>query len=312
MEIKKPPEAGRGGCAVTLAQLRYFQAVCRYRSMTRAAEALYVSQPSVSSAVRELEREFGVSLFQRRSRGMDLTAEGERFLTLAEELLSHADRVSREMEGLGRRYRPLRLGVPPMIGATFLPQILDGLARSRPDMRMHMAEGGRRELLEQLAAGTLDLAFLPHQGPFPGALRSIPVARLETVCCVPRRHWLATRESVTIQELAREPLVLFKENYFQTESLLARFAQAGLEPNVLLYTDQLSTVRRLVSGSVAVGFLFSALADTLGDGACVPLEPPMPVEVSLVWESGAALTGDMGRFVEYVRNLGPGALPLER
>lgn len=99
-----------------LQQLRYFCAACRMRSLSRAAESLHVSQPSVSMAIRELEREFGVSLIARRYQGFALTEEGTALWEMAQSLLRHADHMSSQMQALGQRRRPVRLGVPPMIG----------------------------------------------------------------------------------------------------------------------------------------------------------------------------------------------------
>ena len=83
---------------MTLIQLKYFQTICKYNNITRASAELHVSQPSLSNAVKELEREFGVSLFTRRSRGLELTPEGRYFLDEADKLLdtyvSRADAVS--------------------------------------------------------------------------------------------------------------------------------------------------------------------------------------------------------------------------
>ena len=108
---------------MNLVQLKYFQAVCKYQSVSAAAEYLYISQPTLSSAIKELEREFGVSLFRRHHRGMVLTPEGTELLKHCERLLSHADQVERIMSDFGKRRNVLRLGVPPMIGSLFLPKI---------------------------------------------------------------------------------------------------------------------------------------------------------------------------------------------
>lgn len=286
---------------MTLVQLRYFQAVCRCGSVLRAADTLHISQPSISSAIKELEKEFGVVLFQRQHRGMRLTEAGQQFLNQADHLLSHSDQARQAMYAISQKSRKLQLGVPPMIGSLFLPQIYYGFSRSFPDIHIGIEEDGRAELLRQLDSGQLDVAFLPHDKPFDSSLEAIHIADLETVCCVSLMHPLVNRKHIEITDLQSQPLALFKNSFFQTERIKQRFAACDITPNVLLYTDQLSTVRRMVARNIAAGFMFSKLTDSFPDVVSIPLDPPMQVHVSLVWHSTTYLSEDMMQFIRYIR-----------
>ena len=99
---------------MTLQQLQYFVAACRHGNISYAAREFDVSQPSVSIAIRNLEREFGVSLIQRQSHGFSLTEAGNDFLSLAASLLEHTDQISRIMRERGKGRHLIRLGMPPM------------------------------------------------------------------------------------------------------------------------------------------------------------------------------------------------------
>ena len=101
---------------MNLIQLRYFQAVCACGNLTQAAQQLHISQPSLSSAIQTLEKEFGVGLFVRQYRGVELTAEGEQLLKLSRSLTENADKLVRIMQDLGAGRHILRLGVPPVLG----------------------------------------------------------------------------------------------------------------------------------------------------------------------------------------------------
>lgn len=285
---------------MTLVQLRYFQMVCNLGSTSQAAEALNISQPSVSNAIKELESEFQVTLFQRQSRGMKLTEEGRQFLELTRHLLSHAERVKAAMEDIGKNSREIRLGVPPMIGSLFLPQIYHGFQTACPDRKIAIEEHGSKRLTEQLENGELDAAFLPHSKPFGPDYQSVKITDLETVCCVSPVHPLVHCRKVNVTELKDQKLVMFKNSFFQTNSLLERFRAAGLHPNVLLYTDQLSTITRMVSRNIAIGFMFSRLSDASTDVVSIPLDPPMQVQVSLVWKHESLIAGSLLQFVEYM------------
>ncbi len=284
-----------------LQQLRYFQAACRLNSITRAAEQLHVSQPSVSAAIRELEQEFGVTLFSRRYRGFTLTQEGADFLAQVDSLLAHADQTEEILKDIGRKRNLIRLGVPPMIGSILLPRLFRDFREQYPDTKMSVYEASSRELVQQLAEDRLDLAFLPHTAPFSGEYRWMPVIRMETVLCVSSSHPMAERNEVHVRELAEEPLVLFKEGYFQSEQIAGRFARSGLMPDVLLSTSQLSTIISLVRNGSASGFLFRAVADRYPGLVPVSLDPPLEEDVSLVWKKGGFLFSDMNHFIEFVR-----------
>ena len=286
-----------------LTQLRYFQAACRCGGVTAAAELLHISQPSVSAAIKELESEFGVRLLDRKHRSFSLTSAGQILLEQADSLLAHADRVEAVMADLSNQTRQLRLGVPPMIGALLLPRLYREFFSENPGLDVAITEGGRRELLRLLGENHLDLVFLPHDRPVEAAYRAAPVTRLETVFCVSRDHPLAGRTAVQIEDLADEPLVLFKNSFFQTETILQRFQALGQTPKVLLHTDQLSTVRRLISSGVAGGFLFRDLVTERDDMIPIPLSPAIQSTVSLVWKPSGSAFRDMERFIEYVQKM---------
>ena len=287
---------------MNLVQLRYFHAVCKLQNMTHAAEFLHVSQPSVSAAIKELEAEFHVTLFQRRYRGMIMTQEGERFLELAEGLLNYADQVEKAMVDLGQRRQAVRLGIPSVIGSLLLPQIIHGFLEKEPDFPLTIEEGDRRLNEQKLNSSQLDLAFILHDRPFDESWESIPVMELKTLCCVSVVHPLANRRRVSVADLKEQPLVLFKNSQFQTQNVLDRYSYHGLTPNVVLYTDQVLTVQRLISRNLAVGFLFNRLAEPLRDLVGIPLDPPLTLRLSLVWKPAGYRFPNRDAFIDFARS----------
>lgn len=129
---------------MNLIQLRYFQAVCACGNLTQAAQQLHISQPSLSSAIQSLEKEFGVGLFVRQYRGVELTAEGEQLLKLSRSLTENADKLVRIMQDLGAGRHILRLGVPPVLGGWLLPRLYtDFFATMRKSVWRLWKSGGR-------------------------------------------------------------------------------------------------------------------------------------------------------------------------
>ena len=115
-----------------LTQLEYFCVAARYHNITRASKELFVTQPSVSNAIKALEEEFGVNLFYRNNNKLTLTPEGEKFYQNAEELLAHADAVRSELHELRKQITPVRIGIPPMLGTIYLPDMYLSLKEEFP------------------------------------------------------------------------------------------------------------------------------------------------------------------------------------
>ena len=284
-----------------LQQLRYFCAACRMRSLSRAAESLHVSQPSVSMAIRELEREFGVSLIARRYQGFALTEEGTALWEMAESLLRHADHVQAQMQALGQRRRPVRLGVPPMIGTVLLPRLYREMDRRCPELLLETEELGTKTLLLDLRENVLDLAFVSHHESLEPDFDALPITTLEIVWCARRSHRLAGQASIAPAQLEGEPLVLFQTGFSLRELVTDAFEKAGVVPRVLHTSEQLSTVESLIRSGTASGFLLRPLACGDASLAAIPLTPPVCVQVSLVWRRSRKPFRDMAQLMDLCR-----------
>lgn len=287
---------------MTLDQLRYFQAVCKYDGVSRAAEVLNISQPSVSNAIANLEKEFGVELFTRQRKRLLLTEEGRVLSALAQKLLTQADDTVRTMRELAGNSRVLRLGVPPMIGSLVLPVLYGEHFKLYPQLKVRIVEDDSSGLKRLLSEDQIDMAFLPHTHPFSGDLSAQPVTELQNVCCVHRSHPLATEKSVRLESLREEPLVLFKNSFFQTERIMDSFSRLSITPNVLLDTAQLHIMKNMIASKMAVGFMFEFLTKATPDLVGVPLDPPMKTQVSLVWKSSGFISGDMKNLIGFIQS----------
>lgn len=287
---------------MTLDQLRYFQAVCKYDGVSRAAKVLNISQPSVSNAIANLEKEFGVELFTRQRKRLLLTEEGRIMSELAEKLLLQADDTIRTMRELGSNNRVLRLGVPPMIGSLVLPILYGEHFNQHPQLKVRIFEDDSSGLKRLLAENEIDMAFLPHTHPFGSDLCAQPLTELQNICCVHKAHRLAAKKSIRLEELRDEPLVLFKNSFFQTERIMNKFSKLSIIPNVLLDTAQLPIVQNMIASKMAVGFMFEFLIKATPDLVGVPLDPPMTTLVSLVWKKSSYISGDMKNLIEFIKS----------
>ena len=285
---------------MNLTQIRYFHAICRFQNLSDAAVYLFVSQPTLSCTVKELEREFGVALFHRHHHGMTLTPEGEIFLKSTGGLLKQVEQIETTMKDLGVARKTLRLGVPPMIASMLLPRIYRGFSPLHPDIKLDITECGRNELCKKLEEGQLDMLFLPHNKPVEPPFASKEVTQLEIVCCTTAQSPLAGQHFVRPEDLANIPIVLFENSFFQTDEIKKWFAAQKITPQILLQTNQLSTMMSVISGGAAVGFAFHELLYTHPHLVPVPLQTPMRPRVSLVWNKNGFFFNAMKKFKDYI------------
>ena len=265
-------------------QLRYVVAVAERGSFTVAAETLRVAQPSVSSAVRALERELGATLFHRGRSEVTPTAAGEAFLPWARQALSDADRGRAVVDDLlGLRAGRLDIGATPSLATSRLPGVLAAYHRAYPAIELAVRQAGSRELVSALSDGLVELALviLPTAELAGGAeLVTLALATEELVLAVAVDHPLAAARSVTAEDLRDLPMVVPRPGYDLREATFALCREAGFEPRVTVEAGEMDGVLALaaaglgaavvpvsVTGSsriVAVSFAGGSLTRTLG------------------------------------------------
>ncbi len=290
---------------MNITQLKYFTAICDFASISTASKYLHISQPSLSRVIKELENEFGVILFSRHKNGVALTSEGETLYNLAKDILSRSNHAENIMKDLGDKRKTLRLGVPPMIGSLILQYIYRDFAVENPDIKLSIVEGGRQELIQKLNDDYIDMVFLLQNNPLEKNLQSIKLASLEILCCTARKSHISNSKSITPKHLEATPLVLFDDSYFQTMEIKKWFAGDGVAPNILMQTNQLSTMFNLISHNIAAGFMFRQLIDGRNDLRAVSLEKPMYADACLVWKNSSYSFDTMKKFKDYVKNNNP-------
>lgn len=290
---------------MNLNQLKYFYTVCICGSLSEAAEHLYISQPSLSAAIKALENEYGILLFNRTHAGMQLTAEGNQLFRSCKEILKQAEQLEKRMKDLGNQNSKLRLGIPPMIGSLIIAQIYRDFRAAHPDIQLEVTEDGRSELLCKLSENLLDMVFLLRNNPLDSNFAALNIGKFEIVCCVAKDNPLASKTAVTPQILKDTPLVLFENSFFQTEKIKKWFAAEKIEPNILMQTKQLSTMLSLVSQNVAAGFMIKELAQANQNFITLPCKTSLSADFSLVWNKNAYNSNSMENFRNYIKENNP-------
>ena len=271
---------------MTLTELRYVVAVARERHFGRASEACFVSQPTLSVAIKKLEEELGVALFERGAGEVALTPVGARIVEQAQRVLEQAQSI-KEIAKAGKDplAGPLKLGIIYTIAPYLLPQLVKILHKRAPNMPLVIQENYTHVLREWLKQGDIDAAILALPFEEPG-ITIHPLYDEPFVVAVPREHRWASRKSIAADELKRETMVLlgaghcFRDHVLEVCPELSRF-QAGADGMQKSFEgSSLETIRQMVASGIGVTVLPSSSvpAKTPRDSllAYVPFSRPVP------------------------------------
>ena len=195
---------------LNLKRLQYLDAVYQYKNFTQASEALYVSQPAISSAVQALEKELGVRLVIRSSKGVTFTYEGEQFMIWVRRILSTCEAAENAIQDLaGTAEQRLRLGISHVLTNPVVPMIFSTFLADHPKAQIYLNEGSMNKHVEMVLGELLDLAYNAFPTtPETEELEKIPVSTMEIHAVLHPEHPLAQLERIPIALLGKEKLIM--------------------------------------------------------------------------------------------------------
>ncbi|HUL68285.1 MAG TPA: LysR substrate-binding domain-containing protein [Burkholderiaceae bacterium] len=231
---------------MTLTELKYIVAVARERHFGRAADACFVSQPTLSVAIKKLEDELGMPLFERRSNDVTLTDAGERIVAQAQRVLDEAARIKEiAKSGKDPLSGPLRVGVIYTIGPYLLPSLVRQLLKDAPQMPLLLTENYTVKLLDLVKNGEIDVAILALPLPESGLVMQ-PVYDEEFMVAVPRDHaWAkrSKRNGVASEELKKETMLLLGAGHCFRDQVL------GVCPELMRFSSEAEGIQKTFEGS---------------------------------------------------------------
>ena len=248
-----------------LAQVEGFLEVARRQNLSRAAEALFITQPALSARLRALEVEVGSPLFRRGRRGMALTDAGRAFLPYAERAVRALRDGASAIERLPMA-QELVLGAAPAISTYVLPQLLVRFEVAHPDVRLSVRTGHSEQVLELAVRGDVDVALV-RELHHPD-LETLFLYEDELVLVVEPRHPLARTHRVTIDRLRDARLILFDRTSSYYDLTNALFRPAGSLPRGVLELDHIDAAKQMVLAGLGIALLpTTAVASELRDGS---------------------------------------------
>jgi LysR family hydrogen peroxide-inducible transcriptional activator len=277
---------------MTLTELRYVVAVAREKHFGRAAEACFVSQPTLSVSIKKLEEELDVRIFERGANEVSVTPLGEEIVRQAQSVIEQAAGIR---ETAKRRKDPLhgalRLGVIYTIGPYLLPDLVRQAIERVPQMPLMLLENFTAKLLDLLRTGDLDCAIMAE--PFPDTgLAIAPLYDEPFIVALPKTHRLAKRKSISAEELKEEKMLLlgtghcFRDHVLEVCPEYARFSSDAEGIRKTFEGSSLETIKYMVASGMGLTVVpqLSVPAEPQPHVVYVPFAKPVPARrVVLAW-----------------------------
>lgn len=298
---------------MTLSELRFVVAVAKERNFRRASEKCFVSQPALSLAIKKLEDDLGVMIFERSRTDISPTPIGEKIIEQAIKALEEVNHI-REIakQGNNQLSGPFRLGLIYSVGPYLLPEIIPILRKSAPDMPLDIEENLTAQLEAQLKNGVIDAAVIALPFDVPG-INTMPLYDEKYVVMVPIGHPWATRNSVHADELADEHVLLLNSGHCYSHQVLQACPDLSRKRQVL-QGNSLETIRNMVASNLGVTVLpCSAAAERFVNPLVkvIPFSAPVPTRrIALAWRKSYARELAVSCIADAVRQIKSDALQM--
>lgn len=285
-----------------LRQLEYFQMASRLKNITRAAERLNVSQPNITVAIKKLENELGVQLFDRSQKQLSLTPEGQVFLNRVEAALRQLQDAILEMNDYKDLQKgAIKIGIPSMIGAYLFPKIFSSFKEKYPHLDVYLYEEGSMAIREKLERDELDFGIVILSNA-SNHLQTLPMTSTQVVGCVAENSNLARSPYISVNDMVSANLIMLREGSFLRELIMNMLHDSSIKANVVLESNQVDTIKGLVAQNVGMTFLLDFVAQGTAGLKTLPLENPLTVDIGLAWKRERYISKACQCFIDFCSN----------
>jgi LysR family hydrogen peroxide-inducible transcriptional activator len=286
--------------------LQYFVKLAEMKHFSKAANACFVSQPTLSTQIRKLEDELGVSLVERAPRQVMLTPIGEDIAHRAKHVLRDIEHIK---DAARRSKDPetgtIKLGIFPTLAPYLLPHVIPVICQRYPELRLQLAEEKTEDILNMLDQGRLDAGILALPVEEHGMEREI-LFEEPFVTAMPASHPLTDKQVISLKDLEGEELLLLEEGHCLRQHALAVCALAGAHERVDFHATSMETLRQMVAANAGITLMpvlsvRPPIAPTYNI-ALRPFESPAPSRtIALVWRSSSPLGGFLRKLADCLK-----------
>ena len=262
-----------------LKQLEYFQMTSRLKNITRAAKRLSVSQPNITVAIKKLEAELGIQLFERSQKQLSLTPEGAVFLNRIELALRNIQDAVLEVNDYKQLQKgTIKIGIPSMIGAYLFPKIFSGFQKKFAHLDIYLYEKGSMSIRESLERDELDFGIVIISNASPSL------------------------QLLSWSDVSNIDLIMLKEGSFIRNLIQQKLKEHNIQPNIILESNQIETIKGLISSNVGMAFLLDFVVQDTPHIKTLPIEDPIFVDVGLAWKKDRYISKAAQSFINFCQD----------
>ncbi|MFK3704868.1 DNA-binding transcriptional LysR family regulator [Raoultella sp. BIGb0138] len=280
--------------------LRYFVEVVRQQSFTRAAEKLFVTQPTISKMLKNLEDELNCTLLIRDGRKLLLTDTGRVVFERGQAILGEFHQLKSELSDINHLHKGiLKLGIPPMVGMLMAEPI--SLFRQRyPGVELKISEFGGLTVQQAVSNGELDLAMTALPVDEESGLATLPLFNHPLCVLTPRTEQWQHVRSLSPEALAAHPLVIYNEDFALSRQLMALFTCHDVKPRIAVRSGQWDFLAAMVQAGIGVAILPQPICERLDpQNFCwIPLQSELHWELGMIWREGVYLSHSAQAWLE--------------
>ncbi len=295
--------------------LTYFLEVAKHKSFTKASQALHISQPSISKSIRTLEDEWGHPLFRRAGRHIELTDEGYAILPKVDALLAQFKQLEAQATSpQNLHHGSLHIGIPPMIGSSFLPTLLRDFIHEYPHIDLHIVEDGSTHIATRVQEGQLQVGFValpipPTEGD--RQLESYIFNDEPLQIVLPKDSPLARKaliqNGLSLDDIKNEPLVFFTQGFSLYYRIISAYQHIGAHPHIVAQSDNWDFIVEMVKAGLGLALLPTSICQRLSspEYIIVSLLTPIPWRLAMIWEKDSLISTTTRLWVSYFKNVFP-------
>lgn len=284
---------------MTIKQLQHFQGICIYKSITKAAEKLYISQPALTTSLKNLEKFLNAKLLKRSKYEMTLTKEGEFFLKKTNDFLKHYDNLIEETKDFLNEYKYIKIGIPLQIGVLMLPVIFNEFQNRFQDTKIEILETGGVSTIQRILDEEIQIAIIGIDKNYSSELLVEPLFKDKICLCVNKDHKYASLKSIKFEKAIKEKRISLGDAFLVSIILDKEIKKNNLENKVLFMTNQLGTIKNMINSGIASAFLIKSAILDEDNIIAIPLEEDIYAEISILTKKNVSLYRDTKQIKEF-------------
>ena len=283
----------------------YFIETVKRQSFSKAADALFISQSTISKAVRSLEKAYDTELIDRTAKKFKLTSAGEIFYHSAVKIVSNYQSETEVLSVLLHSRRgTLTLGIPP-ITITIVHSILHQYQQMYPEIHVSVSEIGAKAAYSLTKTGTVDMGILIQPFVDPDFIQ-IPFLHSEIVCVVAPNHRLANYDSITFSQLANEPFYVLDKTFMLYDNIIDSCRQAGFSPHIVRESSQWDLLVEAISDGEGITLLPKPIIDKFCKTRVVQIhlqKPELPWIPTVAYHREKFISTPMKLFLDMIHKI---------